>query len=371
LSGVGGRPIVGSAQTAASIPQHGRAGVVEMAGTALVLVHGRSQQMPASARGGRAEEAAFVAKKRQKWLAGLAKGLTLAGLPPIDSTAVYFPYYANRFADAIAARERRGLPRPDLGWDVEDPVVVVPERPASADELILGMAQMLGFTPDRESLPTADPGEEAEIDEAWRAYTEAGLGDDLGNVLRSRLLRSALQYLARKTGASQLVIERFLTDVAYYLDVPQIRKLVLDIVAADVRKAAAAHDRVVVVAHSLGTVVGYDVFDALRGSIDVPLFVTAGCPLGLPVVQRSLLPDWKGAGKRAGPKLEGMGVPWLNAFDVRDFVALVHPLANFYTAALQDERTFNPSDPHAIQDYLADPDVARPIGRALAGKRPW
>ena len=83
-----------------------------MAGTALVLVHGRSQQMPAAARRGRAEEAAFVAKKRQTWLAGLAKGLTLAGLPPIDPSAVYFPYYGNRLADAIAARERRGCRGP-------------------------------------------------------------------------------------------------------------------------------------------------------------------------------------------------------------------------------------------------------------------
>jgi hypothetical protein len=340
-----------------------------MAGPALVLVHGRSQQMPAAARGGRAEEAAFVAKKRQTWLAGLAKGLTLAGLPRIDSAAVYFPYYGNRFADAIAARERRGLPRPDLGSEFGDAEVVV-ERPPSADALILDMALLLGFTPEREALPSVEPGEQAEVDEAWLAYTEAGPGD-LGNVLRSRLLRSALQYLARKTGASQLVIERFLTDVANYLDVPQIRKLVLDIVIADVRKAAAAHERVVVLAHSLGSVVGYDLFDVLRGSVDISLFVTAGCPLGLPVVQRNLLPDWSGAGKRAGPKLKGTSVPWLNAFDVRDFVALVHPLADFYTAALQDERTFNASDPHAIQDYLADPDVARPIGRALAGKQPW
>jgi hypothetical protein len=61
--------------------------------------------MPSSARGGPAEEAAFVAKKRQSWLAGLAKGLTLAGRPEVDPAAVWFPYYGNRFADAVAARE--------------------------------------------------------------------------------------------------------------------------------------------------------------------------------------------------------------------------------------------------------------------------
>src|SRR5215213_2053657 len=137
-----------------------------MAGTALVLVHGRSQQMPAAARRGRAEEVAFVAKKRQTWLGGLAKGLTLAGMTPIDTSAVYFPYYGNRFADSIAARERKGLPRPDLESGFEDGDDVVVERPPSADALILDSALLLGFAPDREALPGVDAGEQAELDEA-------------------------------------------------------------------------------------------------------------------------------------------------------------------------------------------------------------
>jgi hypothetical protein len=88
-------------------------------------------------------------------------------------------------------------------------------------------------------------------------------------------------------------------------------------------------------------------------------------------VQRNVLPAWNASGKRRGPAVHGNQVPWLNAYDVRDFVALVHPLADSYDAPLQEERTFNPSDPHSIQDYLSDPDVARPIGRALAGRAPW
>lgn len=335
--------------------------------TALVLVHGRSQQMPAASRGGPAEEAAFVARKRRGWLAGLAKGLTLAGLPPVDESAVYFPYYGNVFADAIAARERAGRARPDLELD-QDP------RPPSADTLILDSAQLLGFDPGREVVPGDEPAEGAgadEMDRAWRAYAEGGEEANFGAVLRPRLLRSALQYVARKTGASELVIERFLTDVAYYLDVAEIRRLVLDLVTAEVRKAADEHGRVVVLAHSLGSAVGYDLFDAVGDDIDVPLFVTTGCPLGLPVVQRNVLPAWNAAGKRPGPALHGKPIPWLNAYDVRDFVALVHPLAGSYEAPLQEERTFNPSDPHSIQDYLADPDVARPIGRVLGGRPPW
>ena len=332
-----------------------------MAGPALVLVHGRSQQMPAARRGGPVEEAAFVLKKKKGWLAGLAKGLVLAGLPAVDESAVYFPYFGNVFVDAIAARERAGFARPELE-------VALDARPPSADALILDHAQLLGFTPEREAAGE-DPGAD-DAAAAWQDYA-AGNEVDFGPILRPRLLRSALQYVARKTGASELVIERFLTDVAYYLDVEEIRRLVLDVVVSDVRKAAAEHGSVIVLAHSLGSCVGYDLFDVLDDDVDVPLFVTTGAPLGLPVVMRNLRPTWKDAAKRSGPVRKGAPVPWLNAFDVRDFVALVHPLGNFYAGVLQDEQTFNPSDPHSIQDYLADPDVARPIGRALAGRAPW
>lgn len=42
---------------------------------------------------------------------------------------------------------------------------------------------------------------------------------------------------------------------------------------------------------------------------------------------------------------------------------------NRSAAPLQGERTVNPSVRHTIQDYVAGPDVARPIGREGAPMR--
>jgi hypothetical protein len=50
-------------------------------------------------------------------------------------------------------------------------------------------------------------------------------------------------------------------------------------------------------------------------------------------------------------------------------VALVHPLASRFSSGpqrIRDERTFNPTAPHSVSDYLSDPDVAGPIGDVLA-----
>lgn len=344
-------------------------------GPALVCVHGRNQQMPATARRGPAEETTFVARKRQAWLAGLAKGLVLAGLPALDERRVHFPYYGNEFIDAIAAHERAGGARPDLALEpgaelaADVPAVpgvpALPVVPATTDAAILEAAAELGYAPERD----AEIGDGAEeLGPAWEGW-RTGAEVDLGPILRPRLLRSALQYVARKTGASALVIERFLTDVGYYLDVPAIRDLVLGIVGDEVREAADQHGSVVLVAHSLGSVVGYDVFDTLAGEVDVRLLVTSGSPLGLPVVRGALRPS--GVRDRGAPSARGGPVAWLNAYDVQDFVCLVHPLAASFSRAAREERTHNPSDPHSIQDYLADPDVARPIGRAMAGRAPW
>jgi hypothetical protein len=342
----------------------------------LVLVHGRSQQMPPAARRGAAEEAAFVARKRQSWLAGLSKGLVEGGLPAVDATAVTFPYYGNAFVDAIAAHDRAGGARPDLVLvPGDEPEAAVPGPPESAAALILEAAVELGYSPEREALgePGDDPaaldtgGVDPELAAAWDAYL-AGAGFSFGDLLRPRLLRSALQYIARKTGAPDLVIERFLTDVAYYLDVPTIRDLLVGIVADDVRASAERHGSVVVVTHSLGTIVGYDLFDALGGAVDVRMLVTCGSPLGFPVVREALRPR---AGNRGALTGASGAVPWLNAYDVQDFVALIHPLRDSFGGAPRDERTHNPGDPHSIEDYLSDPDVARPIGRALRGRAPW
>lgn len=327
---------------------------------ALVCVHGRNQQMPAAARRGPAEESAFVARKRRAWLAGLATGLVLADLPALDERRVRFPYYGNAFVDAIAAHERSGGARPDL-------VLEAGTVPATTDALILEAATELGYAPERDAAAAPDD----ELGAAWEDYSTGAqtAAIDLGPVLRPRLLRSALQYIARKTGATELVIERFLTDVGYYLDVPAIRDLVVGIVADEVRAAADRHGSVVVVAHSLGSVVGYDVFEALAGEVDVRLLVTSGSPLGFPVVRAALRPS--GVRDRGAPAAKDGPVPWLNAYDVQDFVCLVHPLAGHYGQGTRDERTVNPGDPHSIQDYLSDPDVARPVGRAMAGRAPW
>lgn len=126
--------------------------------------------------------------------------------------------------------------------------------------------------------------------------------------------------------------------------------------------AAIPNERCVVVAHSLGTIVAYNVLsNRATPANGVPLFVTLGSPLGMTSISNRLRTPL------ATPP--GVGT-WLNARDKRDVVAL-HPLDHDYfdiQTAIEDySQVDNFTDNrHSIEGYLADPLVARRIHQALS-----
>jgi hypothetical protein len=334
--------------------------------TTLVFVHGRGQASPPDVARDPQRLAAYVDAKKREWLGGLSRGLLAAGLPPV--TDALYPFYANDFQQRIQAYEASGGRRPDLelgappdGDGEKQEAALLATKSAALDDLL----RRLDFDPVRELGYT-----EPEL--ARQAATRKVQGtEELGwdDFLKIPILRAGLDFLARKTGVPAVVIEEFLTDVAYYLELQDMRNAVLGIVESSVNQALPDGGSVVVVGHSLGTVVAYDALTRLDPAIRVELFVTAGSPLGFPVVEKNLLGKQPGQKPRIPSPVPARAGAWVNAFDVRDVVALLHPLGPDYAGAvdgqLDDEQTFNASYPHSIADYLSDPDVAAPIGRAL------
>lgn len=331
---------------------------------ALVFIHGRSQASDDGTARDPERLAAYVEAKRRSWLGGLSNGLITAGQPAVDESTVLYPFYGNVFADAIKKYEQGGGRTPDLE-------IVASATPADAaltdvkSKALLEIATSLGFDPARE-LSYSDP-KAAELVVAERtSQDELSFGD----VLRVPILRAALQLIGRKTGVPDVVIEKFLDDVAYYLELPQMRDTVLNVMKNELTTKFPSGTELVVVGHSLGTIVAYDLLTWLPDEYPVRQFVTAGSPLGLPVVQRHLLGASGGPKPKVPARVPVRAGGWLNAYDVLDVVALLHPLAGQFaearTGQVTDERTHNPGNAHSITDYLSDPDVAGPIGRALA-----
>lgn len=288
----------------------------------LVFIHGRGQ------------ESHDPATLQQKWLAGLAAGLVRAGRPPLDGTPVAFPYYGNllyRLTAELAASGRsirlERLPGVEGGAG--------PIHPHLTDEVDTLEVELLDDMSRAAGAPVADDSR----------FTAEGMND----VLRWRRARRTLLWIARHTRLDREVIEGQLKDVAVYLR--HGREQVLNLVRASI----PTDGPIVVVSHSLGTVVARDLLDDAELQTRTRLWVTAGSPLGLPTVQRNLRSEG----------VQNPGVEWLATFDVNDVVALGHPLRQTWGRPLTDVEVENQDSPHSIERYLGHGEVAGPISAAL------
>jgi pimeloyl-ACP methyl ester carboxylesterase len=158
-----------------------------------------------------------------------------------------------------------------------------------------------------------------------------------------------------RPGTSANAIKLLLRDVFVYCT----RRGVADTIDETVR-AQIVPDPTVVAAHSLGTVVAYNILRNDPRSLQVRALVTVGSPLAIRAVRKNLVP-------LKSPKVDA----WFNAFDPRDIVAL-NPLNNTnfpVVPEIENKADVNnfTDNRHGISGYLSDPVVAHNIYRALGG----
>lgn len=289
----------------------------------LVLVHGRAQ-----------EHKDPLAVKRE-WLTALDEGAHHAGRPlDLPDDRVRLPYYGQTLFDLVAGDAEHAaevvVRGADAGPDAETLFV---------REALLEIAEHAGV--------------------AEEAAQEAGAdGPVERGPMNWRWVRATLTALDRLPNVSAWSIALATRDVYQYLHNVRVRDTIED----GVRKALDGTDGAVVVSHSLGTVVAYNLLRREAGprGWDVPLLVTVGSPLGVTNISRTLRPvSW--------PAPVGA---WFNAYDPEDLVAL-HPLTApwFPVAGIDDYgKVDNPTpNQHGISGYLSDGRVAATILEALAG----
>ncbi len=287
----------------------------------LVFVHGRSQQ----GRDG-------AALMKSEWIAALREGARKLGRAlPIDLEIV-LPYYGDRL-DRFITEEK--IP---LASDIHNRV-----EPGDREFLIF----------------------QAKIAEELRV--KARITDDQVNAeygsnrmprgpLNRWWVQATLRALEKYgAGMTRNTIETFTRDVFLYATRPGIRDEIHRIVSTELTEAPT-----IIVGHSLGSIVAYNILCTDRRALRVPLFVTLGSPLGIPAVRTNLLPL-----RFPSPPLGA----WYNAFDTRDCLAL-YPLDqdNFPVAPAIENYSGvrNPTnDRHGIVGYLDDPNIAKKILDAL------
>ena len=93
-------------------------------------------------------------------------------------------------------------------------------------------------------------------------------------------------------------------------------------------------DDIMIIGHSMGSIIAYDVLTFLLSDINIHTFVTIGSPLGFPVVQGKIASEWHSK-RLVPPQLKTpprVKNHWYNFADLKDKVALIYQLKNNYKA---------------------------------------
>lgn len=296
----------------------------------LVLVHGRSQEQ---------KDADAL---KAEWLDALHEGLAKSNLTlPISEQDVRFPYYGDTLYDMV-------------NGESSDSAAAVIVRGSDADEEQKRFIRAL-----MEEIRLKTGITEAQLAEiAGEQVVEKG---PLNWEWFQTFLKAVDRYVPFGSGTS---IALFTYDVYQYLKNSNIRQTIDKGVATAITPGVET----VVVSHSLGTVVAYNLLRQ-RGQESgwkVPLFVTVGSPLAVNEIHKTVKQ------LKSPIRCPECVSRWFNAMDERDVVALYPLDAQHYQ--------LNPADPaienktnvrnktrnrHGIAGYLDDQDVARRIYDAL------
>ncbi|MGI4796413.1 MAG: S8 family serine peptidase [Janthinobacterium lividum] len=329
--------------------------------------------------------------------AGAPISLVKAGRPANVQTIVYVHGIGNKppasvlrcqwdtalFGHSMGDRSRMAywvdrdrFPRPADGTCGDGDLVIPDDDQAST-------AAIMALTSHTKDL--AGPEREAEaIDRTIDALTK---DDDKRAVLRSiaaKCTQSAIQGAAEvgagapgttnakiiplpeplRQALAALLTRNFLPDVNDFLFNAAKCNAMTDALSARLRSGGQPF---IVVAHSQGSMIAYDVLRRLKKKdCDVALFVTIGSPLGLQEVEDFFQKD---GGTLTVPDCVSA---WYNFADRLDPVAIDPELANDYRpnadgVAIQDTRVVNldsPLHPHSGTGYLALPEVRRVVRQA-------
>lgn len=160
------------------------------------------------------------------------------------------------------------------------------------------------------------------------------------------------------------ILKVCLNDVyAYLLDKSKqaaIEKRLTDILDS-------SREPVIIVAHSLGSVIAFKVLTQYAGRVEVPLLLTLGSPLGINALERELM---KQLGTTKMSKPPGV-VKWLNIASILDPVAADATLADEYLGrCIKDKLILNKDTlslrtAHSVVGYLESKEARGAVLSAI------
>lgn len=177
---------------------------------------------------------------------------------------------------------------------------------------------------------------------------------------------------------SDLIIHKYFKDLEIYYSAESTDKNYKTLCARElIRKKLMEildkhkNDKIFLIAHSMGTIVSYDVLMLQLTNSKIDTFATIGSPLGIPMVMSKIAAEYKSVfhniDRLATPK--GVTRCWYNFSDLEDKVAMNYDLADDYDANESGIKVIDiivdnnyilngEKNPHKAYGYLRAPEFS-------------
>ena len=186
-----------------------------------------------------------------------------------------------------------------------------------------------------------------------------------------------------------MVVKTSFKDLAAYyengktdeqkLEIKPVRSKIRQRLLALIRKYR--DHEIMIVAHSMGSLITYDVMTSLPAHYKVKVFISMGSPIGLPVLREKITRDhgWPNGEDAVLPTPECVE-EWYNFSDEGDHFAVFHDLAKYYEPNKDgikpidylvdnDYKDWVTNNAHKSFGYLREPTLAKVVAEFLGIKK--
>lgn len=188
---------------------------------------------------------------------------------------------------------------------------------------------------------------------------------------------------------SDIIIHKYFRELEIYYteecyDENKIKCAVKDIIRKRAVKVLEKYknDEIILVAHSMGSIIIYDVLTFILPELKIDTFITIGSPLGLPIIMSKIAAE-QNMKVHIKEKLKtppGVESNWYNFSDLEDKVAMNYDLGDDYNENSKGIKVIDmivhnnyqinaERNPHKAYGYLRTPEFAEVLYQFLVRKK--
>lgn len=212
--------------------------------------------------------------------------------------------------------------------------------------------------------------------------------DMVGDQIESVFLNENLTI--NYTSVSDFIINRFFKELGIYYNTYHPEHGTTDLmlrqkIQARLNDVLMTHKRkeILLIAHSMGSIIAFDVLTQVPPNLKIDTLVTIGSPLGIPTIRSKIATEHSGdSDPRSFLKTpECIQNQWINLTDLRDKMAVYYRLADDFSpnsngVGVVDKTVINDyvigkeKNPHKSYGYLRTPEMSDILTEFLQRKSP-